>query len=184
MKLFLSLLTIINIMSSNIFLVIIGEQMAVGFSIFSWCFFCPYVSDLKKNWPSSWSILWTFISLFFFFFLSSHIYSYPSSRPSLLQKWTENTRRDQWEPKRTSVLCSDHFTEECFDRTGQTTRLRENAVPTIFDFPTQKVELKTFSNKHWRVFRHEACNDGDVRFGGHGVCFPGLGLTDLSKSFP
>ncbi|XP_039604846.1 THAP domain-containing protein 2-like isoform X1 [Polypterus senegalus] len=39
-----------------------------------------------------------------------------------------------WEPSKSSVLCSRHFKPEMFDRTGQTVRLREYAVPTEFDF--------------------------------------------------
>ncbi|KAH7971558.1 hypothetical protein HPB51_027100 [Rhipicephalus microplus] len=45
-------------------------------------------------------------------------------------------RRDGLEPKNADVLCSEHFEANCFDRTGQTTRLRPGSIPTIFSaFP-------------------------------------------------
>lgn len=46
------------------------------------------------------------------------------------QKWIMITCRENWVPGRRSVLCSDHFEEQWFDRTGQTTRLRMGAIPT------------------------------------------------------
>ncbi|XP_018112004.1 THAP domain-containing protein 1 isoform X2 [Xenopus laevis] len=46
-----------------------------------------------------------------------------------------NMRRDKFKPSSKAVLCSDHFEEFCFDRTGQTIRLRTDAVPTVFTFP-------------------------------------------------
>ncbi|XP_063880059.1 uncharacterized protein LOC135111070 [Scylla paramamosain] len=46
------------------------------------------------------------------------------------QKWVPATGRKNWSPGKRAVLCSEHFEEECFDRTGQTTRLRMGAVPT------------------------------------------------------
>ena len=50
-------------------------------------------------------------------------------------------RRDHWTPKPHSTLCSDHFEEKHFDRTGQTTWLRADAVPTLFNFPRHLIKV-------------------------------------------
>lgn len=55
---------------------------------------------------------------------------FPRSRPEIYQQWVTNVRRGTWQPTVNSVVCSDHFEEECFDRTGQTVRLRADAIPT------------------------------------------------------
>ncbi|XP_040276286.1 THAP domain-containing protein 1 B-like [Bufo gargarizans] len=60
---------------------------------------------------------------------------FPHGRPEILKKWVTNMRRDTFKPSSKAVLCSDHFEECCFDRTGQTIRLRVDAVPTVFAFP-------------------------------------------------
>ncbi|XP_054637995.1 THAP domain-containing protein 1-like [Dunckerocampus dactyliophorus] len=60
---------------------------------------------------------------------------FPHCNAQLLKQWVVNMRRNGWIPAARSQLCSSHFTEENFDRTGQTVRLRQNAVPTVFDFP-------------------------------------------------
>ncbi|KAG9486559.1 THAP domain-containing protein 1-like [Eleutherodactylus coqui] len=59
---------------------------------------------------------------------------FPHGRPEILKKWVTNMRRDAFKPSSKAVLCSDHFEEYCFDRTGQTIRLRVDAVPTVFTF--------------------------------------------------
>jgi len=54
--------------------------------------------------------------------------------------WVRAMRRIEpdgkmWQPSTYDTLCSRHFTMDSFDRTGQTVRLRDDAVPSIFDFP-------------------------------------------------
>uniref|UniRef100_A0A224Y469 Protein containing THAP domain n=1 Tax=Rhipicephalus zambeziensis TaxID=60191 RepID=A0A224Y469_9ACAR len=41
-------------------------------------------------------------------------------------------RLDDWTAKDSDRLCSVHFTAECFDKTGQTVRLRAGSIPTLF----------------------------------------------------
>ncbi|KAF2885822.1 hypothetical protein ILUMI_20350, partial [Ignelater luminosus] len=50
----------------------------------------------------------------------------------LKNKWIKAVRRENWSPSERSVLCSTHFVEDCFNRTLSLTRLRSDAVPTIF----------------------------------------------------
>ncbi|XP_014667352.1 PREDICTED: THAP domain-containing protein 2-like isoform X1 [Priapulus caudatus] len=58
------------------------------------------------------------------------------------KEWTESLRRKDFQPSEASSLCSEHFTDDCFDRTGQTVRLRDTAIPSIYNFPGQfKVAL-------------------------------------------
>ncbi|KAM4598858.1 THAP domain-containing protein 2-like [Fundulus diaphanus] len=60
---------------------------------------------------------------------------FPHGNAARMKQWVLNVRRKKWQPSKTSVLCSEHFEEQCFDRTGQTVRLRESALPTLFNFP-------------------------------------------------
>lgn len=52
----------------------------------------------------------------------------------LRRLWTVALRRRHFKPNDRSVICSRHFKTEDFDLTGQTTRLRERVVPSVFVF--------------------------------------------------
>ncbi|KAG8193866.1 hypothetical protein JTE90_011426 [Oedothorax gibbosus] len=58
-------------------------------------------------------------------------------KESLRAEWVKACRRKDWVPSKSSVLCSNHFSEDQFDRTSLScTRLRENAIPNHFSaFP-------------------------------------------------
>jgi hypothetical protein len=44
-------------------------------------------------------------------------------------------KRDKWQPTATSMLCSTHFTDDCFRNYHSQVRIKEDAVPSIFAFP-------------------------------------------------
>ncbi|XP_076612836.1 THAP domain-containing protein 6-like [Chaetodon auriga] len=53
----------------------------------------------------------------------------------LRKKWETAVRREGFSASQSSVLCSEHFRPEDFDRTGQTVRIRDGAFPSVFSFP-------------------------------------------------
>ncbi|XP_075529227.1 THAP domain-containing protein 1-like [Dermacentor variabilis] len=66
-------------------------------------------------------------------------HKFPVDSPMLLKAWVHNVNLPApWEPTEDSVLCSDHFLERCFIRSGSSTRLRPDAVPTIFAYPDDR----------------------------------------------
>ncbi|KAF3846111.1 hypothetical protein F7725_003189 [Dissostichus mawsoni] len=70
---------------------------------------------------------------------------FPLYNPRKLKKWLLNMKWKDWTPSRFSVLCIDHFEEQCIDRSGKCVKLREDAVPTIFSSPGDAQKRKASS---------------------------------------
>ncbi len=51
------------------------------------------------------------------------------------KKWEVALRREGFHASDSSVLCSQHFKQGDFDRTGQIVRLRDGVIPSVFSFP-------------------------------------------------
>lgn len=47
--------------------------------------------------------------------------------------WVTNTKKQDWQPTSTSVLCSKHFESHLIDKSGFRTVLAPGAIPTVFD---------------------------------------------------
>ncbi|KAM4570618.1 THAP domain-containing protein 6-like [Fundulus diaphanus] len=60
--------------------------------------------------------------------------------------WELALRRDGFVANDRSLLCSEHFRSEDFDRTGQTVRLKDGVVPNIFNFPAHLQKLVATRN--------------------------------------
>ncbi|XP_070848050.1 THAP domain-containing protein 5-like [Chaetodon trifascialis] len=59
-------------------------------------------------------------------------YPFPLQDKPRLQKWVDNMKREEWTPSRHQYLCSEHFTEDCFDIRWGIRYLKTTAIPTIF----------------------------------------------------
>uniref|UniRef100_A0A665TIC3 THAP domain-containing protein 5 n=1 Tax=Echeneis naucrates TaxID=173247 RepID=A0A665TIC3_ECHNA len=59
-------------------------------------------------------------------------YPFPLQDKPRLQKWVDNMKREEWTPSRHQCLCSEHFTEDCFDIRWGIRYLKSTAIPTIF----------------------------------------------------
>ncbi|XP_035857017.1 THAP domain-containing protein 6-like [Sander lucioperca] len=57
------------------------------------------------------------------------------------RQWELALRRDGFVVSDRTLLCSEHFKSEDFDRTGQNVRLKDGVVPTIFNFPAHLQRL-------------------------------------------
>lgn len=60
------------------------------------------------------------------------LHSFPLQDKTRLQKWVNNMRRGEWTPSRHQYLCSEHFTEDCFDIRWGIRYLKNTAIPTLF----------------------------------------------------
>ncbi|XP_032445660.1 THAP domain-containing protein 5 [Xiphophorus hellerii] len=69
-------------------------------------------------------------------------YPFPLQDKTRLQKWVNNMRREEWTPSRHQYLCSEHFTEDCFDIRWGIRYLKNTAIPTLFPSVENECENK------------------------------------------
>jgi len=70
------------------------------------------------------------------------LFSFPHD-PVRREKWVSAMGRYGWTPSVHASLCSIHFEDKCFDRTGQIIRLRDGSIPTLF-VPRVHVSIKFY----------------------------------------
>lgn len=64
------------------------------------------------------------------------------SDPKRRKQWELACKRADLVANNNSRICSCHFLESDFDRTGQTTRIREGVVPTVVaDLPPHLIKV-------------------------------------------
>ena len=78
-------------------------------------------------------------------------FSFPEKNP-LRQCWINKVRRKNWKPSKSSKLCSKHFEDSSFVQnlvvlesigwTATRLRLKQDAVPTVFDYSCTETEAK------------------------------------------
>uniref|UniRef100_A0A7N8XKT4 THAP domain-containing protein 5 n=1 Tax=Mastacembelus armatus TaxID=205130 RepID=A0A7N8XKT4_9TELE len=59
-------------------------------------------------------------------------YPFPLHDEPRLQKWMGNIKQGEWTPSRHQYVCSEHFTEDCFDIRWGIRYLKNTAIPTLF----------------------------------------------------
>uniref|UniRef100_UPI00358E7D67 THAP domain-containing protein 2-like isoform X2 n=1 Tax=Myxine glutinosa TaxID=7769 RepID=UPI00358E7D67 len=70
--------------------------------------------------------------------ISFHKFPDKSKEPTRHGEWARNCSRNK-PPGDNARVCSAHFVENSLDCTGQIVRLREGAIPTIFDLPSHPI---------------------------------------------
>ncbi|XP_063228502.1 THAP domain-containing protein 2-like isoform X3 [Bacillus rossius redtenbacheri] len=76
-------------------------------------------------------------------------YRFPKD-PVRRARWIKAVRRKDWTPSSFSLLCSQHFSDDCFDKTSLcVVRLKDHAVPSIF--PAYPAHLQRRLNKNVRI---------------------------------
>ncbi len=71
------------------------------------------------------------------------VLSFPND--SRRSTWIQNVKWEKWVPSKSSRICSKHFHVDCFEpitEFGVRRRLKKNAIPTIFGFPSHLQKRK------------------------------------------
>ncbi|KAK5650754.1 hypothetical protein RI129_001783 [Pyrocoelia pectoralis] len=63
-------------------------------------------------------------------------HTFPMKRPEILKLWVQAVRLKDFKPSKNTVLCSEHFTDDCYlESSLHQNLLKKDAVPSIFKFP-------------------------------------------------
>ncbi|XP_051734948.1 THAP domain-containing protein 3 [Ctenopharyngodon idella] len=81
---------------------------------------------------------------------------FPFSKPSVLKQWLDNIGRDDFQPRKHMVICSLHFTPDCFSGLGNRKNLLWNAVPTLFAAPHQDAKQNNSRKRLKRALKSAA----------------------------
>ncbi|KAL1250164.1 hypothetical protein QQF64_021169 [Cirrhinus molitorella] len=81
---------------------------------------------------------------------------FPFSKPLVLKQWLENIGRDDFQPRKHMVICSLHFTPDCFSGLGNRKNLLWNAVPTLFAVPPQDTKQNNSRKRLKRALKSAA----------------------------
>ena len=86
--------------------------------------------------------------------------------PILAKLWVDQLDRLDFIPAKSSVVCSKHFTQDCFDssmgsrgRIRKNPKLKDNAIPTLYLHPEESAELPQII-----ASKPEIVNGYEVRF--------------------
>ena len=80
---------------------------------------------------------------------------FPLTDILLCKQWVIATKRKDFTPTKYSRLCGDHFTENDYKYTFNSRELKDNAVPTIFNFPNNLQSTKTVKRAPAKIFSVE-----------------------------
>ena len=85
-------------------------------------------------------------------------HKFPLTKPELCQMWKNATKRDEFTPTSNSYICTDHFLQEDY-LYSNSTRLKPDAVPSVFNFPAHLQTTKERKRKApTRRFTPEVAN--------------------------
>ncbi|XP_049945393.1 THAP domain-containing protein 1-like isoform X1 [Schistocerca serialis cubense] len=78
---------------------------------------------------------------------------FPLKHPELLKKWITSVKRKDFKPTSCSFLCGNLFRQDDYVVSPGTwkKRLRHEAVPSIFDFPTHLMPPNKQPRRHVRI---------------------------------
>lgn len=90
---------------------------------------------------------------------------FPLKNKDLLEKWVKAVRLEGFTPTPHTVLCSQHFTPDCYsESTLSRSRLKTDAVPTIFKFPSYYQKRSTKRRKLDHIHKSVEVNNTNIFF--------------------